>query len=62
MYSKIKQMPREKTKYKLRCGEVACGNVVRMDKWTEHCRKHHAFKFIRWVDYSRRLLIENSFV
>jgi len=40
-------MPREKVKFKYRCGEPACGNVVRSDKWTTHCRRKHAFKFQR---------------
>jgi len=40
-------MPREKVKFKYRCGEPACGNVVRSDKWTTHCRQKHAFKFQR---------------
>jgi hypothetical protein len=41
-------MPREKTKYKYRCCEPACGNIVRSDKWLVHCRQKHAFKFARY--------------
>lgn len=49
-------MPRDKTKYKMRCCEVACNCLVRSDKWTDHCRKRHAFKFTRLVDiYDRKL-------
>lgn len=44
-------MPHEKTRYKFRCGEPACGNVVRSDKWTEHCRNKHAFKFARYAQF-----------
>jgi len=32
-------MPREKTKYKLQCCELAYGNIIRSEKWTDHCWK-----------------------
>ena len=32
-------MPREKTKYKLRCCELACGNVVQ-GQWSEQCKNY----------------------
>ena len=40
-------MPREKTVYKVQCKEPACNNRVRLDKWTQHCKNKHAFKFAR---------------
>jgi hypothetical protein len=39
-------MPREqKITVKYRCQEICCNLLVREDKWIEHCKKFHAFKF-----------------
>jgi hypothetical protein len=43
-------MPRvQKEIHKYRCMEPACGNIVRSDKWSDHCRCKHLFKFSRFV-------------
>lgn len=39
-------MPRQlKQSVKYKCLEVMCNTVHRQDKWQEHCRKKHAYKF-----------------
>jgi len=36
-----------KNQYKYRCIELACGRIVRSDKWNNHCKTDHGFKFAR---------------
>jgi len=48
VYKFLNIMPREKIKHKYRCSEPACGNIVRADKWSIHCRQKHGFKYARY--------------
>lgn len=38
-------MPREKEQYKYQCKEPGCYLLVRSDKWNNHCKTKHGFKF-----------------
>jgi len=39
-------MPRIlKKMFKYKCMEIMCNTVHRQDKWPEHCKKKHAYKF-----------------
>lgn len=41
-------MPREKEQYKYQCKEPGCYLLVRSDKWNNHCKTKHGFKFTRY--------------
>ena len=37
-------MPRYTTRQeKFKCKEIACGLIVRGDKWNAHCKSHHGY-------------------
>lgn len=37
-------MPRyTKRQEKFKCKEIACGLIVRGDKWNAHCKSHHGY-------------------
>ena len=40
-------MPSEQKQWKYKCLEPCCAMLIRSDKWTEHCRSKHVFKFSR---------------
>lgn len=41
-------MPRtQKYLFKYKCSELACGLIIRSDKWNTHCKHEHGYKFVR---------------
>jgi hypothetical protein len=48
-------MPTCKVQYKYKCGEVACGKLIRGDKWNAHCKKDHGYKFSRGIEVKRTI-------
>lgn len=48
-------MPKNKL-YKYCCKEHLCGNIIRSDKWNEHCQKKHAVKFKEGTECKKEIL------
>ena len=41
-------MPRVlKYQYKYKCNELACGLLVRSDKWNNHCKRQYGYKLAK---------------
>jgi uncharacterized C2H2 Zn-finger protein len=38
---------------KYKCGETACGKLIRGDKWNGHCKADHGYKFARGHDIKK---------
>jgi hypothetical protein len=36
-----------KKQFKFKCGELACGKLIRGDKWMSHCKGDHGYKHSR---------------
>ena len=54
-------MPREQKQFKYRCQEPCCAMLVRSDKWSDHCRKKHGYKYSRDMDIKYRAVeVKNS--
>lgn len=50
-------MPRAlKVVFKYKCLEVLCNTVHRQDKWIEHCRKKHVYKFKSNIDIKYKVV------
>ena len=54
-------MPREQKQFKYRCQEPCCAMLVRSDKWSDHCRKKHGYKYSRNMDVKYKIVeVKNS--
>jgi len=41
-------MPRpQRNQLKYKCKELACGRIIRSDKWSAHCKSEHGYKLAR---------------
>jgi len=50
-------MPRLlKTEYKYKCCELACGFIIRGDKWLAHCKAQHGYKDAHGGEIKRRIM------
>jgi hypothetical protein len=43
-------MPKSKLQFKYKCCEIACGKIIRGDKWNQHCHANHGFQLKRGHD------------
>jgi uncharacterized C2H2 Zn-finger protein len=41
---------------KYKCGETACGKLIRGDKWNGHCKADHGYKFARGHDIKKTVV------
>lgn len=50
--------------YKYRCKELLCNQLIRSDKWHEHCKKKHAVKYRSGIELKKEIVSvrENSTV
>lgn len=54
-------MPRKlKKAFKYKCLELMCNTVHRHDKWLEHCKKKHLYKFKNNIDIKYKITEEKE--
>ena len=53
----VVKMPKKlKQLFKYKCMEVMCNTTHRKDKWLEHCKKKHAYKFRHNLNISFKMV------
>ncbi len=41
--------------YKYKCKELLCNQLIRSDKWNEHCQKKHKVKYLRGDEIKKEI-------
>lgn len=55
----IAEMPKIlKKQLKFKCLEVLCNTVHRQDKWLDHCKKKHIYKYKNKIDIKYKVIEE----
>lgn len=49
-------MPKKQKLLKYKCLENLCNAIVRKDKWQEHCKKKHLYKFYNKLDIKYKII------
>jgi len=42
--------------FKYKCCEIACGKIIRGDKWKTHCKTDHGYKLARGDEIKKRTI------
>ena len=45
-----------KNELKFKCCELACGKIIRGDKWQKHCKTDHGYKLSRGDEIKKRTI------